>query len=91
MDASTLNHAFPPHHRVRDLARTVAFREGGVFADGTETAAVAEVGVDAFRVEDVLAGEFADGGALGCRAGGDVVFEADGAGGLLEGGGGVAC
>jgi hypothetical protein len=79
-------HPLAPDHGVRDDARAVAFGQRGFLAHGAQAAVVAEEGVDAFGVEDVSAGQLADDGALGAGGRGDEVVEADGAGGLVEGG-----
>jgi hypothetical protein len=84
--------AVPPHdafaadHGVCDVFGAVAFRQAGGFAHGAEAGVVAQKSVDAFGVEDVVAGQFADGvaGFVGRRVGGDEVVQADWAGGLVE-------
>jgi hypothetical protein len=73
--AVSAHDAFAADHGVCDVFGAVAFREAGVFAHGAETRVVAEESVDAFGVEDVVAGEFADGvaGFVGRGVGGDEV------------------
>jgi hypothetical protein len=48
--------AFAADHGVCDVFGTVAFWQAGVFAHGTQAGVVAEESVDAFGVEDVVAG-----------------------------------
>lgn len=61
--AQPAHDAFAADHGVCDGAGAIALWENGLFAHGAEAAVVAEEGVDAFWVEDVVAGEFADDGA----------------------------
>lgn len=90
--AHAAHKAFAANHGVCDGLGAVARRKGGLFTEGAERGVVAEEGIDAFGVEDVVTRKFADGGALGCdgsRTGGDEVIEADCAGGLSKRVGGV--
>ena len=85
--AVSAHYPFAAHHGVCDVFGAVAFRQAGVFAHGAEAGVVAQEGVDAFGVEDVVTGKFADGvaGLVGCGIRGDEVVEADWAGWLVEG------
>jgi hypothetical protein len=54
--AVSAHDAFAADHGVGDVFGAVAFRQAGVFAHGTQAGVVAEESVDAFGVEDVVAG-----------------------------------
>ena len=73
--AVSAHDAFAADHGVCDVFGTVAFGQACVFAHGAEARVVAEESVDAFGVEDVVAGEFADGvaGFVGRGVGGDEI------------------
>ena len=75
------NMPFPSNHRTSDSYRAVTLWKHAGIAKGAEGAVVAEVLVDASRVVNVVAREFADEGCVG-----NEVVKADGTGWLSVGG-----
>src|SRR5690349_4623418 len=52
--------ALAAHHAIRNLSRTISYRQRALFAHWTERAVFAEEVVNAFRMENVPAGKFPD-------------------------------
>lgn len=71
--------ALAADHGVCDVLGAVSFRQARVLAHWTEAGVVAEEGVDTFRVEDVMARQFADGvtGFVGGRIGRNEIVQAN--------------